>query len=132
MQTWRAITRKMKGERGELKVGAQCIFCYKWLPQVMRHFHDAFPYIQIEVGNSVDLLEELEGKRYDLIVTGATSPGNSFTSVPLFKDQLVCIMTEDNPLAACSFVQLDDFADNNLIAHADKGRNRFYQQVLKP
>jgi LysR family transcriptional regulator, regulator for metE and metH len=127
----RAITRKMKGERGELKVGTQCIFCYKWLPQVMRHFHDAFPHIEIEVGNSVDLLEELEGKRYDLIITGAIFPGNNFTSVPLFKDQLVCVMTEDHPLAACSFVQLDDFANNNLIAHADKGRNRFYQQILK-
>lgn len=131
-QAERAITRKMNGERGELKVGTQCIFCYKWLPQVMRHFHDAFPHIQIEVGNSVDLLDELEGKRYDLIITGAISPDNNFTSIPLFKDQLVCVMPEEHPLAACSFVQLADFADNNLIAHADKGRNRFYQQVLKP
>lgn len=128
----RAISRKTLGERGELKVGTQCIFCYKWLPQVMRLFHNAFPHIQIEVGNSVDLLEDLEGKRYDLIITGAISPGNNFTSIPLFKDQLVCVMTEEHPLAACSFVQLADFADNNLIAHADKGRHRFYQQVLKP
>lgn len=128
----RAIARKMKGERGELKVGTQCIFCYKWLPQVMRLFHEAFPNIEIEVGNSVDLLEDLEGKRYDVIISGAIPPGENLTSVPLFKDQLLCIMTEDHPLAACSFVQLDDFANNNLIAHADKSRNRFYQQILKP
>ncbi|MFH2090800.1 MAG: LysR family transcriptional regulator [Pseudomonadota bacterium] len=128
----RTIARKMKGEKGELKVGTQCIFCYKWLPQVMRIFHEKFPNIEIEVGNSEDLLEELEGKKYDLIISGAVLPSDSHTSVPLFKDQLVCIMAEDHPLAACSFIQLEDFGANNLISHADKSRNRFYQQVLKP
>ena len=42
-------------------------------------------------------------------------------------------MPEDHPLATCSFVQLKDFSKNNLIfAHTDKGKNRFYQQILKP
>jgi LysR family transcriptional regulator for metE and metH len=128
----RSIFRTTKGEKGELKVGTQCIFCYKWLPQVMRLFHGKFPNIEIEVGNSSDLPEELETKRYDLIISGAVSPSEIHTSVPLFKDQLVCIMTEDHPLAVCSSVQLTDFGGNNLISHTDKSKNRFYQQVLKP
>jgi len=128
----RAIGAKTKGEKGELKVGTQCIFCYKWLPSVMRLFHQKFPNIEIEVGNSVELLEDLEGKRYDLIISGAMAPSDRHTSVPLFKDQLVCIMPEGHPLAACAFVQLADFASARLIAHSDKSRNRFYQQVLKP
>jgi LysR family transcriptional regulator for metE and metH len=131
-QAERSIFRKIKGEKGELKVGTQCIFCYKWLPQVMRIFHGKFPNIEIEVGNSSDLLEELEGKKYDLIISGAISPSDIHTSVPLFKDQLVCIMTEDHPLAASSFIQLADFGDKNLISHTEKSKNRFYQQVLKP
>jgi LysR family transcriptional regulator for metE and metH len=131
-QAERSISRKTKGEKGELKVGTQCIFCYKWLPQVMRSFHGKFPNIEIEIGNSSDLMEELEGKRYDLIISGAISPSEIHSSVPLFKDQLVCIMTEDHPLAACSFIQLADFGNNNLISHTDKSKNRFYQQVLKP
>lgn len=128
----RAISRKMKGEKGELRVGTQCVFCYKWLPRVMRLFHAKFPNIEIEVGNSADLLEELEGKKYHLIISGAISPSDVHTSVPLFKDQLVCIMTEDHPLAACGFIQLADFGGNSLISHTDKGKNRFYQQFLKP
>jgi LysR family transcriptional regulator for metE and metH len=40
-------------------------------------------------------------------------------------------MPEDHPLADCSFVKLDDFGGQNLISHTDKGRNRFYQEVLK-
>jgi LysR family transcriptional regulator for metE and metH len=131
-QAERKISKKMKGEKGELKVGTQCIFCYKWLPQVMQTFHAKFPHVEIEVGNSVDLIEELEGKKYDLIISGAIAPSEVHTAVPLFKDQLVCIMPKDHPLATCSFIQLDDFAGNNLLSHAEKSKNRFYQQILKP
>ena len=130
-QAERIISRKTKGEKGELKVGTQCIFCYKWLPQVMRLFHAKFPNIEIEIGNSVDLVEELEGKKFDLIITGAISPSEIHTAVPLFQDQLVCIMNNDHPLAGERFVQLQDFAGSSLISHADKSKNRFYQQVLK-
>ena len=130
-QAERAISRKMNGEKGELKVGTQCIFCYKWLPQVLRLFHAKFPNIEIEVGNSADLQEELERKRYDLIISGAVSPSDKHMSVPLFEDQLVCVMQEDHPLASCNFIRLEDFSSYNLISHTDKNRNRFYQQILK-
>ncbi|MDK9709432.1 MAG: LysR family transcriptional regulator [Desulforhopalus sp.] len=126
------ISRKISGERGELKVGTQCIFCYKWLPQVMHLFQQKFPGVEIEVGNSSDLSAELLNKKYDLIISGAVSPGELHTSVPLFQDQLVCVMKADHPLSACGFIQFDDFHGNNLISHAEKGRNRFYQQILKP
>ena len=130
-QAERAIAKKMNGEKGELKVGTQCIFCYKWLPQVLRLFHAKFPNIEIEVGNSTDLLKELEGKQYDLIISGAISPSDTHTSVPIFEDQLVCVMQEDHPLASCNFIRLEDFSSYNLISHTDKNRNRFYQQILK-
>ncbi|MBU1565969.1 MAG: LysR family transcriptional regulator [Proteobacteria bacterium] len=125
------ISRKISGELGELKVGTQCIFCYKWLPKVMHLFQRKFPSVEIEVGNSVDLQRELEDKKYDLIISGVGALGNTHTSVPLFQDQLVCIMWADHPLSDCSFVQFEDFRGNNLISHAEKGTNRFYQQVLK-
>ncbi len=125
------ISRKISGERGELKVGTQCIFCYKWLPQVLHRFHHKFPGVEIEVGNSADLSCELEEKKYDLIISGAVSPDGTQTSVPLFRDQLVCIMNADHPLSTCSFIKFEDFRGNNLISHTDKGKNRFYQQTLK-
>ncbi len=126
------ISRKISGERGELKVGTQCIFCYKWLPQVMQLFHCKFPRVEIEVGNSLDLSGELEEKKYDLIITGGASSHDVHTSAPLFEDQLVCIMQADHPLSSCSYIQLEDFRGNSLISHVEKGKNRFYQQMLKP
>ncbi|MCW7753417.1 LysR family transcriptional regulator [Desulfobotulus sp. H1] len=128
----RDISRKTRGEKGELKVGTQCIFCYKWLPQVLKLFHARFPHIEIEIGNSVELLEELEEKKFDLVISGAVSSTEIHTAVPLFEDQLVCVIPEDHPLAACRFLHLSDFGGVSLIAHADRARNRFYQQILKP
>lgn len=126
------IYRNIKGERGELKVGTQCIFCYKWLPQVMHLFHKRFPQVEIEVGNSADLRRELEEKRFDLVISGAVSPEESHSSMPLFQDQLVCIMQAEHPLASCLFVRLEDFTSSNLISHAERGKNRFFQQMLRP
>lgn len=125
------ISRKISGERGELKVGTQCIFCYKWLPQVMHLFQRKFPGVEIEVGNSADLPRELEGKKFDLIISGVVSPDDTHTSIPLFQDQLVCVMHVEHPLSTCSFIQFEDFRGNNLVSHAEKSKNRFYQQVLK-
>ncbi len=125
------ISRKISGERGELKVGTQCIFCYKWLPQVMHLFQRKFPSVEIEVGNSVDLQRELEEKKYDLIISGAVSSAETFASTALFQDHLVCIMQANHPLSSCNCIQFEDFRGNNLISHAEKGKNRFYQQVLK-
>lgn len=127
-----AISTELTGEKGELKVGTQCIFCYKWLPRVMHLFQAKFPNVEIEIGNSIDVLEELEGKKFDLIITGALAPSTAHSSVSLFKDQLICIMPEDHPLATCSFIQLEDFGANNLISFTDRGRNKFYQHILKP
>ncbi len=125
------ISRKISGERGELKVGTQCIFCYKWLPQVMHLFQRKFPSVEIEVGNSVDLQKELEGKKYDLVISGAVSSDEGLFSIPLFQDQLVCVMRADHPLSSCSFIQFENFRGINLISHVEKSKNRFYQQVLK-
>jgi LysR family transcriptional regulator, regulator for metE and metH len=53
------IARIVKGARGTLKVGTRCIFCYKWLPDVMGIFQEKFPNVEVEIGNSTDLQKKL-------------------------------------------------------------------------
>lgn len=130
--TEREIAGTVAGHRGEMKVGIQCIFCYKWLPEVLRLFQEKFPNIELEIGTSINLAEELEGKRFDFIVTAAPTIDERFVSAPLFADQMVCVMPTDHPLADQAHVGYSDFNRYNFIAHAEKGRNRFYQAVLKP
>ena len=126
------IAKTVSGEQGELKVGIQCIFCYKWLPGVVRLFQKKFPNIEFEIGTSSDLTIDLESKKFNFIITAASVPDDQYTYVPLFADQLVCIMPADHPLRARSCVRYEDFGRFNLISHAEKGASRFYQLVLKP
>ncbi|MFH1980682.1 MAG: LysR family transcriptional regulator [Pseudomonadota bacterium] len=126
------IARMVKGARGSLKVGTQCIFCYKWLPKVMGMFQEKFPNVEVEIGNSMHLQEDLESKKYDLIITGAPDNDDNFTYLPLFEDHLVCILPIDHPLKARPHVQLEDFKSVNLISHSEKARNKFYLAALKP
>ncbi|MFH0994139.1 MAG: LysR family transcriptional regulator [Pseudomonadota bacterium] len=126
------IAKRAAGDGGELKVGTQCIFCYKWLPRVMEIFQSKFPNIEFEIGNSEDLAQELQAKKFDLIITAAPPPDDNFTCSPLFIDQMVCILPENHPFSSQPFIHLQDFSSLNLISHAEKGKNRFYQAVLKP
>ncbi|MFA6498848.1 MAG: LysR family transcriptional regulator [Desulfurivibrionaceae bacterium] len=126
------IAKNVSGEQGELKVGVQCIFCYKWLPGVVRVFQKKFPNIEFEIGTSSDLATDLESKKFDCIITAASVPDDQYLCVPLFADQLVCIMAADHPLRARSWVRYEDFGKFNLISLTEKGASRFYQLVLKP
>jgi LysR family transcriptional regulator, regulator for metE and metH len=126
------IARRAAGDRGELKVGTQCIFCYKWLPRVMEIFQGKFPNIEFEIGNSEDLAGELETKKFDLIITATPSPGDNYAYSPLFKDQLVCILPENHPFSVQPCIHWQDFSRMNLISHVEKGKNKVYQTFLKP
>lgn len=126
------VAKLVSGESGELKVGTQCIFFYKWLPRIMEKFHDRYPKIDFEIGNSNDIDLELESKMFDFIIAAAYRAETKYSYAPLFKDQLVCIMPEDHPLSAQAYVRLEDFSRLRLISHTEKAKNRFYQLVLKP
>jgi LysR family transcriptional regulator for metE and metH len=126
------IAKIVSGDRGELKVGTQCIFCYKWLPRVMRIFQNKFPNIEFEIGTSNDLAQELESKRYDLVIVASAPIDDNYACLPLFADQMVCIMPPDHPLSSRSWIRFEDFSGFNLISHAERAFNRFYQLVLKP
>jgi LysR family transcriptional regulator for metE and metH len=126
------IAKIVSGDRGELKVGTQCIFCYKWLPRVMRIFQSKFPNIEFEIGTSGDLAAELESKQYDLVITASAARDDNYDYLPLFADHLVCIMPPDHPLSSRPWIRFEDFGRFNLLSHAEKAQNRFYQLVLKP
>ncbi len=126
------IAKIVSGDKGELKVGTQCLFCFKWLPKVLNLFHDKFPNVEIEIGTCSSVYKDLESKRYDIVISGAPLEDNQFKSQPMFQDQMVCILSKDHPLRMQPFIRFEDFKGLSLISHSDKARNSFYQLALKP
>lgn len=128
------IARRVSGESGEFRVGTQCLFCYKWLPGVLAKFQERFPNIEFEIGSSINSATELEDKRYDVIIGTAVGErgDETFSTYPLFEDQMVCIMSNGHPLSSHPYIHLEDFQEFCLISHAEKNSNRFYLTILKP
>ncbi len=126
------IAKQVAGERGELKVGTQCIFCFQWLPKLMEIFQKRFPNIELEIGSSYNPALELTQKKYDIIITAISIGEDNYTHLHLFEDQLVCIMDNKHPLQAQSYIRFEDFREMNLISYAEKEESKFYQLVLQP
>lgn len=97
----------------------------------MDRFQKKFPNIDFEISTSNDPDSELALKKYDIIITGMSSHDRNYTFIPLFEDQVVCVMGESHPLTAQSYIRLEDFREMSMISHAEKENNNFYQQALK-
>lgn len=126
------IAKLVAGDRGELKVGTHCIFCFKWLPWLMNEFRKQFPNVELEIGTSHDPATELDQKKYNIILSAKSLSGNSYAQQALFQDQLVCIMDKHHPLAGQSYIQLGDFQDISIISHVGKRASKFYELQLRP
>lgn len=126
------IRKIVSGDRGELKVGTQCIFCYRWLPRLLHAFQQKFPNVEIEIGDAANPAEELRAKSFDFIIMAAAEAYDDLKCVPLFEDQMVCIMPKDHPLSVKPWISLQDFGRFGLISHAGKRLNRFFKIILEP
>jgi DNA-binding transcriptional LysR family regulator len=89
----------------------------------MNIFQSKFPNIVFEIGNSENPIRELEIKKYDLIITAASSPVGAHRYSPLFKDQMVYILPENHLLSTQPYIHLQDFSRMDFISHADIGEN---------
>jgi LysR family transcriptional regulator for metE and metH len=95
-------------------------------------FHQKFPNVEIEIGNASSPAQELQAKVFDFIIMAAAEADNSLAYVPLFEDQMVCIMPKDHPLSSKPWVAIEDFSKYGLISHAEKRLSRFFQLILEP
>lgn len=126
------IARMVTGETGELKVGTQCIFCFRWLPKVLGVFQEKFANVELEIGNSFNCIRELEKGVYNLVISMLPDSFDPVTRIPLFTDEVVAILKPDHPLARKSHLEYTDFNGEKYISFKPRPRDRFFQKKLKP
>ena len=126
------IARIVNGEAGELKVGTQCIYCYRWLPGVMKAFQEKFPKADLLIGHSANATLELSTKAYDLVILVRTESADEVERIPLFRDEMMAILHPDHPLTRKPYLEFADFQDENYISARPTSMNWFHQNYLKP
>jgi LysR family transcriptional regulator, low CO2-responsive transcriptional regulator len=97
---------------GRLVIGASATVAETWLPGMLGRFRQIHPGIALEVhiGNSERVLDDVRERRIGLGVVGRTDPGDVLASRPVFDDTLQLFVSSGSPLASRRTVRLDDLA----------------------
>ena len=116
----RDVARLAQGHAGPLRVTVQCHNCFDWLMPAMDSYRSLWPEVELDIisGFVVDPLPLLERGEAELaVIHDRPPPHPHVTFSPLFRYQSVALMSPKHPLAAKSWLEASDFADQTLITY---------------
>jgi LysR family transcriptional regulator, regulator for metE and metH len=116
----RDVARLAQGHAGPLRVTVQCHNCFDWLMPAMDSYRSLWPEVELDIisGFVVDPLPLLERGEAELaVIHDRPPPHPHVTFSPLFRYQSVALMSPKHPLAAKSWLEARDFADQTLITY---------------
>jgi len=116
----RDVARLAQGHAGPLRVTVQCHNCFDWLMPAMDSYRSLWPEVELDIisGFVVDPLPLLERGEAELaVIHDRPPPHPHVTFSPLFRYQSVALMSPRHPLAAKSWLDARDFADETLITY---------------
>jgi LysR family transcriptional regulator for metE and metH len=116
----RDVARLAQGRAGPLRVTVQCHNCFDWLMPAMDSYRSLWPEVELDIisGFVVDPLPLLERGEAELaVIHDRPPPHPHVTFSPLFRYQSVALMSPKHPLAAKSWLEASDFADQTLITY---------------
>jgi LysR family transcriptional regulator for metE and metH len=116
----RDVARLAQGHAGPLRVTVQCHNCFDWLMPAMDSYRSLWPEVELDIisGFVVDPLPLLERGEAELaVIHDRPPPHPHVTFSPLFRYQSVALMSPRHPLAAKSWLEARDFAEETLITY---------------
>jgi len=116
----RDIARLAEGHGGPLRVAVQCHNCFDWLMPAMDAYRSLWPEVELDIvsGFVVDPLPLLERSEAELaVVHDEHEPRPNLTFSPLFRYESVALMSPRHRLAAKTWLEAADFADETLITY---------------
>ena len=116
----RDIARLAEGHAGPLRVAVQCHNCFDWLMPAMDSYRTLWPEVELDIvsGFVVDPLPLLERGEAELAVIHDKQPPHAhIVFSPLFRYESVALMSPRHRLAAKTWLDAADFADETLITY---------------
>ncbi len=128
------IQRARTGTYELLRLSTHCYTCYHWLPSRLALFERKFPNVEVRIvveatSNPFEAL--LQGK-LDLAIVHTPVQHRMLWYQPLFRDELVVIVSRKHPLARQTHFPLQAFADETLLIYPPRERSAALKQVLNP
>lgn len=137
------LQRFSVNEMGIVDFSFLLIFGYKQIPELIKHFREQYQYEKININmhqsTSEDSIQGLKEGKYDLSLIPFVENEPDIEFVPVFNQQLVCVVSLDHPLARLDSITIEQMAGYQLIKYTDKVgeipriiNHLFESQNLKP
>jgi LysR family transcriptional regulator, regulator for metE and metH len=116
----RDVARLAQGHAGPLRIAVQCHNCFDWLMPAMDSYRSLWPEVELDIisGFVADPLPLLERGEAELAVVHDKPPPHPHLAFsPLFRYESVALMSPRHRLAAKSWLDAGDFANETLITY---------------
>ncbi|UZR28463.1 LysR family transcriptional regulator [Methylococcus mesophilus] len=131
----RDVARIAQGNSGQLRIAVECHTCFDWLMPAMDQFREHWPEIELDLvsGFHVDPLALLREDRAELVVVSEPQAREGIAFHPLFRFEIVGLVSRQHPLAPKAFLAPEDFAEETLLSYpVPEDMLDIVRKVLKP
>jgi LysR family transcriptional regulator, regulator for metE and metH len=131
----RDVKKLLHGEAGRLFMAIECHSCFNWLMPTIETYRNQWPAIELDFssGFTFEPLPALAQGEVDLVITSDPQPIKGVEYVPLFSYEMQIAITNNHVLAANTFLQPQDLADQTLITYpVERSRLDIFKQFLNP
>src|SRR5215469_16752365 len=130
----RALMRDA-ADTGVIRISTECYTCYHWLPASLTRFEQRFPEVEVQVVVEATRapLEALREGRIDLAIVTTAKTTTRVEIRPLFRDEVIVLMSSRNPLATRSYIRSADFAHQHLLTYSvAESKLSLFNDLLTP
>jgi LysR family transcriptional regulator for metE and metH len=122
-------------DAGVLRVCTQCYTGYHWLPPLLKTFQARYPRVDVQIAvDATDRpVDALVAGEVDVAVLTLGVHDPRLTVRPLFRDEMLAIVSRDHPLASRSWIDAAALAPEHLLVYStDRHEHFVFTQMLGP
>ena len=122
------------GREGALRIATECYTCYHWVPPVLAEFARSHPLVDVRIVAEATRrpLEALLAGRLDVAIVSTPVTDPRVSARPLFRDEMLAVVSPRHPLAARKRIRPEDFAAETLILYTGPEDSTLFARVLRP
>jgi len=132
---YRDLARIRDGAAGGLRIAVECHTCFDWLMPAMDEFRPRWPEVELDIvsGFHADPVGLIHRNEADLAVVSECDERDTIHYFPLFRYEIVALLSNDHTLATKPWLDATDFADETLITYpVPDDMLDVVRQVLRP
>lgn len=118
-QAERDLLRLSQGGGGTLRIVVECHTCFDWLMPAMDVFRQRWPDVELDIvsGFHPDPVALILQNRAEVAIVGEPDDSDPVTYHPLFRYEMLALLSKHHRLAERSYLDAQDFANEVLISY---------------